>query len=231
MSFERFNLDPKIMSGVRALGYTVPTPIQLDSIPPIMEGNDVSMQTQVNALRRGADIVCACPGRLLDHVRRGTINLSKVEVLVLDEADHMFDMGFLPDIRAILKHLPAGRQTLLFSATMPAEINTLARDILHAPIRVQIGHTAPAETVSHTFYPVEMTSKNALLQNILDTTETGLVLVFTRTKQRSKRVAQHLIVRSVEHYLPLYAERVKWTDRTVLAGTNTGENSPRSQPS
>jgi ATP-dependent RNA helicase RhlE len=259
MSFERFNLDPKIMSGVRALGYTVPTPIQLDSIPPIMEGNDVmglaqtgtgktaafvlpilqrllpgprgrvralviaptrelteqtnkaigqlgrktglgcvsvyggvSMQTQVNALRRGADIVCACPGRLLDHVRRGTINLSKVEVLVLDEADHMFDMGFLPDIRTILKHLPAGRQTLLFSATMPAEINTLARDILHTPIRVQIGHTAPAETVSHTFYPVEMTSKNALLQNILDTTETGLVLVFTRTKQRSKRVAQHL---------------------------------------
>jgi len=80
----------------------------------------------------------------------------------------------------------------LFSATMPAEINTLARDILHAPVRVQIGHTAPAETVSHTFYPVEMTSKTALLQTILDTTETGLVLVFTRTKQRSKRVAQHL---------------------------------------
>jgi len=152
----------------------------------------VGMQPQFEALRRGVDIVAACPGRLLDHVRRKTIDLSRVEVLVLDEADQMFDMGFLPDIRKIVKHLPRTRQNLLFSATMPPDIRSLADEILHDPVRVKIGHTAPVASVAHTFYPVATRSKDALLKKILDTTSTSAVLVFTRTKRRSKNLARLL---------------------------------------
>jgi len=152
----------------------------------------VGMQPQVDALRRGVDIVAACPGRLLDHLRRKTIDLSRVEVLVLDEADQMFDMGFLPEIRKIVKHLPRARQNLLFSATMPSDIKTLADEILRDPVRVQIGYTAPAASVTHTFYPVATRSKDELLRKILDTTRTSAVLVFTRTKRRSKNLARQL---------------------------------------
>jgi ATP-dependent RNA helicase RhlE len=260
MNFEIFKLDSKITAGVQAMGYTSPTPVQLEAIPPILEGNDLmglaqtgtgktaafvlpilqrllespgrssvrvliisptrelteqthqaigrlgkktkfrsasiyggmSMQPQISTLGRGVDIVSACPGRLLDHINRGTINLSDIEVLVLDEADQMFEMGFLQDIKKIIKHLPKSRQTLLFSATMPDDIRALAREILHDPVTVQIGHTDPLPTVSHTFYPIETSSKTALLKNILENTETGPVLVFTRTKRRSKTVAQQL---------------------------------------
>src|SRR5699024_5492682 len=107
----------------------------------------VSINPQISRLRRGTDIVIACPGRLLDHINQGTIDLRALEVLVLDEADHMFDMGFLPDIRRILAKLPRARQTLLFSATMPEDIRRLAREILDEPVTVEIAHTAPAETV------------------------------------------------------------------------------------
>ena len=115
----------------------------------------VNMSPQIQKLRGKAEIVVACPGRLLDHIRQKTVNLSHIEVLVLDEADRMFDMGFLPDIRKILKHLPAHRQTLLFSATMPDDIKHLAHDILRNPVTVQINHTMPLTTVSHALYPVE----------------------------------------------------------------------------
>ena len=152
----------------------------------------VSIQNQITKLRSRVDIVSACPGRLLDHIGRGTIDLSGVEVLVLDEADHMFDMGFLPEVRKIVKHLPAHRQTLLFSATMPKEIRSLADDLLCRPMHVEIGHTAPAMTVSHTFYPVQMDQKTALLKDILEKTETSSVLVFTRTKSRAKNLAEQL---------------------------------------
>ena len=114
----------------------------------------VSKARQMTALRRGAEIVVACPGRLLDLLGDGNIDLSHVEVLVLDEADRMCDMGFLPDIRRILKALPAQRQTLFFSATMPDDIRKLADQILDNPATVQIGVIAPAETVSHALYPV-----------------------------------------------------------------------------
>ena len=152
----------------------------------------VSINTQIQKLKRGAEIVVACPGRLLDHLNRGTIDLARVEVLVIDEADHMFDMGFLPDIRRILKHLPAQRQTLLFSATMPKEIHRLAKDILTDPIIIKAGETAPADTVSHAHYPVAQHLKTAFLLKLLGHINSKSVLVFTRTKHRAKRLGEQL---------------------------------------
>lgn len=152
----------------------------------------VAMSPQVQKLRAGVEIVVACPGRLLDHINHGTINLSGVEVLVLDEADRMFDMGFLPDIRKIIKYVPARRQTLLFSATMPDDIRRLAQDILISPVTVQVNPAKPANTVTHALYPVEGHLKTALLLELLRNTDTESVLVFTRTKHRAKRVGQQL---------------------------------------
>lgn len=259
MSFETFNLNPSIMAGVRALGYSTPTPIQLEAIPPIMQGRDViglaqtgtgktaafalpilqrliqgprgrvraliisptrelaeqtcdainslgkktdlrsipiyggvSMEQQTRGLRGGVEIVAACPGRLLDHLWKGTIDLSELEVLVIDEADRMFDMGFLPSIRGILQCILHQRQTLLFSATMPNDIRRLVKEILHDPVTVQIGHAAPAATVSHALYPVKQHLKTALLKELLSKTKMESVLVFTRTKRRAERVAQQL---------------------------------------
>jgi ATP-dependent RNA helicase RhlE len=153
----------------------------------------VSIEPQIRRLRAGVEIVVACPGRLLDLLGRRAIDLSHVEVLVLDEADRMFDMGFLPDIRRILQQVPAERQTLLFSATMPDDIRQLATDILRQPVTVQIGHLAPVETVSHALYPVPQHLKTALLIALLRATDTESVLVFTRTKHRAKRVAEQLV--------------------------------------
>jgi len=152
----------------------------------------VSKQNQVAALRRGAQIVVACPGRLLDHIADGVLDLSQVAMLVLDEADRMCDMGFLPDIRRILLHLPPQRQTLFFSATMPAEIRRLAHGILNNPVPVQVGTTAPIETVSHALYPVSDGLKPRLLLALLQQTPAGRVLVFTRTKRRACNLAASL---------------------------------------
>lgn len=152
----------------------------------------VGKGAQLDALKRGTEVVIACPGRLLDHIREGNIDLSRVEVLVLDEADRMCDMGFLPDIRRILRHLPAKRQTLFFSATMPDDIRSLAGDILHNPTTVQIGMIAPAKTVSHALYPIPYKQKTDLLLAMLEQVATGRVLVFTRTKYRARNLAQKL---------------------------------------
>ncbi|MBN1954410.1 MAG: DEAD/DEAH box helicase [Anaerolineae bacterium] len=152
----------------------------------------VSKSGQVAALRRGAEIVVACPGRLLDLLGDRAIDLSHVEVLVLDEADRMCDMGFLPDIRRILKVLPTQRQTLFFSATMPQDIRRLADQILDNPVTVQVGALAPVETVSHALYPVSHSLKKGLLMALLQQTATGRVLVFTRTKHRAKNLARDL---------------------------------------
>ncbi|WP_347273717.1 DEAD/DEAH box helicase [Candidatus Kuenenia sp.] len=153
----------------------------------------VSITQQINRLRSGVEIVVACPGRLLDHMKQRTIDLSKVEVLVLDEADHMFDMGFLPDIRKIIKCLSHKRQTLLFSATMPDEIRKLAQEALTKPVTVQLGKTAPASTVKHALYPVKQHLKIPLLLKILQHTDTQSVLIFTRTKYRAKSLGDRLI--------------------------------------
>lgn len=152
----------------------------------------VSVQPQIQKLRAGVDIVVACPGRLLDHLGQKTIDLSCLEVLVLDEADRMLDMGFLPDIRRIIKQVPPRRQTLMFSATMPDDIRKLTGEVLQDPITVKVGHTAPANTVSHALYPVEQHLKTALLMEILKQTDTESILIFTRTKYRAKRIGQQL---------------------------------------
>lgn len=152
----------------------------------------VSKGPQIAALRRGVPILVACPGRLLDHAGEGDVDLSRVEVLVLDEADRMCDMGFLPDIRRILRQLPARRQTLFFSATMPADIRTLAASILHDPVTVQIGRAAPVETVSHALFPTPWNRKTEALLALLEQTATGRVLVFTRTKRRARTLSQRL---------------------------------------
>lgn len=259
MDFKEFNLHPQIQAGVEALGYVTPTPIQLQAIPPVMDGQDVmglaqtgtgktaafglpmlhrlmqgergrvralvvaptrelaeqindalnemgkqtrlksvtvyggvNINTQIKKLKEGVEIIVACPGRLLDHISQGTVDLSKVEMLVLDEADQMFDMGFLPDVKRILKVLPHARQTLMFSATMPDDIRKLAHDILKKPVTVQVDRTAPAATVSHALYPVSQHLKTPLLFELLKHTDTESVLIFTRTKHRAKRVGEQL---------------------------------------
>ena len=157
---------------------------------PIYGG--VGKGPQLKALRSGVEVIVACPGRLLDHINEGSVNLSAVEVLVLDEADRMCDMGFLPDIRRILKHLPRERQTLFFSATMPSDIRTLANEILRNPATVQVDMIAPAKTVSHALYPVASTSKKDMLFTMLKRLETDQVLIFTRTKRRARFLASDL---------------------------------------
>jgi ATP-dependent RNA helicase RhlE len=147
---------------------------------------------QVKKLRRGVDIVVACPGRLLDHINQGSVNLSAVEMLVLDEADRMLDMGFLPDIRRIVTHVPNKRQTLLFSATMPDDIRKLTRHLMKEPVTAQVDPSMPAKTVSHALYPVEEHLKTPFLLKLLRNIESESVLVFTRTKQRAKRVTDKL---------------------------------------
>ena len=149
----------------------------------------MSMNTQIRQLREGVDVVVACPGRLCDHLRRRTIDLSKVEILVLDEADMLLDMGFFPSVRDILKHLPQQRQSLLFSATMPKEVSKLADDVLNNPTRVEIDSSKPVTTVSHALYPIGEQKKGALLIALLQSLTSGSVLIFTRTKHRAKNLA------------------------------------------
>ena len=259
MNFDSFDLYPQIVAGVQALGYSTPTPIQRQAIPPALKGQDVlglaqtgtgktaafvlpilqrlvkrprgrigalviaptrelsdqisktfealgrqtrlrslpiyggvSIAPQVRDLRSGVEIIVACPGRLLDHIRQGTIRFPNLEILVLDEADRMLDMGFLPDIREIIKHVPTVRQTLMFAATMPDDIRGLTRDVLRAPVTVQVDPSAPAATVAHALYPVASHLKTDLLLQLLRYTETASILIFTRTKHRAQRLGKQL---------------------------------------
>jgi ATP-dependent RNA helicase RhlE len=147
---------------------------------------------QIKALRSGTEIIVACPGRLLDLTNEGYVDYSNIEVFVLDEADRLFDMGFLPDIKRIMKRLPSERQTLLFSATMPDDVKELANQYLHNPATVQVGMIAPARTVSHALYPLTQTMKKPLLLHMLETMAVGRVLIFTRTKYRARNLARDL---------------------------------------
>ncbi|CAN5511743.1 DEAD/DEAH box helicase [soil metagenome] len=153
----------------------------------------VGMGPQLQAFQRGVDIVSATPGRLLDHMNRGSLDLSKVEILVLDEADRMFDMGFINDIRKIIKAIPTRRQTLLFSATFPPAIQQLAASVQQNPESVEIGtHTNAATSVTQYIYPVAQTQKMDLLLHLLKTEDIENVLVFSRTKHRANRITKKL---------------------------------------
>ena len=260
MSFSSFNLHPNLLRGVAGLGFTVPTPIQRDAIPPALDGRDVlacamtgsgktaafalpilnrlmgqkrgvtralvlaptrelaaqivehfndlgrhteiraaaiyggvGMGPQERALRTGVDVIVACPGRLLDHFRQPYARLAGLEILVLDEADRMLDMGFLPDIRRVLKHLPPVSQTLFFSATLPPPIRELSRQMLRNPAALNVERpSAPATGVAQAVYPVRQDVKSALLVELLRGDGIKSAIVFTRTKHRANRLAQYL---------------------------------------
>jgi len=289
LNFDQFNLDPRIMEGVRAAGYAVPTPIQSAAIPPALAGHDligtaqtgtgktaafvlpilqrllngprrraralivtptrelaeqindtiralgqgtglrcatiyggVPMAPQERALREGVEILVACPGRLLDHIDQGNAKLDGLEVLVLDEADRMFDMGFLPAVRRILSHVPARRQTMLFSATFPAEIEQLAAQALRNPKRVAVGISRPATTVSHALYPVAQHLKTGLTLELLKRTDAHSVLIFTRTKHRASRLA-HQLERAGYRVTALHSNRSQNQRQAALDGFRAGK--------
>ena len=153
----------------------------------------VSINPQISKLRRGVDIVIATPGRLLDHMERGTIRLDQVETLVLDEADRMLDMGFIRDIRKVLNAIPSGRQSLLFSATFSKDIKQLANELLNAPMEIQVARqNTTAEQISQVVHPVDRNRKRELLSHMIGAGNWRQVLVFTRTKHLANRLAKQL---------------------------------------
>jgi ATP-dependent RNA helicase RhlE len=291
MAFSTFGFDADLLRGVRELGFTRPTPIQKEAMPPALAGRDVlacamtgtgktaafvlptlqrlkgkprgttralvltptrelaaqieehldalaihtplsgaavfggvGMGPQEHAFRRGVDVVVATPGRLLDHLRRPYARLGGLEILILDEADRMLDMGFLPDIRRILRHLPAKRQTLFFSATMPGPIATLAGEMLRDPVTIDVGRpSAPATGITHAAYPVAAELKSALLVALLKSGEMRNVLVFTRTKHRANRLADYLL-RSGVRVARIHGNRSQSQRADALAGFKAGRH-------
>jgi ATP-dependent RNA helicase RhlE len=289
MPFTSFDLHPDILKGVRELGFTRPTPIQTDALPPALAGRDllasaetgsgktavfvlailqrllpkprratralvitptrelaaqieehvrqlavhtpiqtasvfggVAMGPQEHAFRAGVDVLVATPGRLLDHFRYGYARLGSLEVLVLDEADRMLDMGFLPDVRRILKHLPAHRQTLFFSATMPPPIAALAREILRNPVSVNIERRpAPAVGITQAVYPVTGNLKTPLLVELLCRGDLENALVFTRTKHRANRLYEALAKRGISCER-IHGNRSQPQRTQALAGFKSG---------
>ncbi len=266
MPFRSLKLHPSLLEGVKELGFTQPTPIQADAIPPAMAGKDllacamtgsgktaafllpilhhligkprgttralvltptrelaaqvqqelsdlavhtpitgaaiyggVGMGPQEHAFRAGVDVIVATPGRLLDHLRNPYARLDRIEFLVLDEADRMLDMGFLPDIRRVLARLPKKRQTLFFSATMPPPIAQLTREMLHQPTTINIARTSVTATgITQAVYPVAQELKSSLLLALLERGLMKEALVFTRTKHRANRLWEFLTKRGVE---------------------------------
>jgi len=180
---------------------------------------------QKETLLKGCDVVAATPGRLLDHIEQKTINLSKLEILVLDEVDRMLDMGFLPDVRRIVEKCPKERQTLLFSATVPEEIGRLASWCLRDPEKIEIGaRRSPAETVSHALYPVAATQKFDLLLALLERTDFESVLIFSRTKEGADRIARKL--KTEKHSVAvLHSNRTQQERIDALEGFKAGRYS------
>jgi ATP-dependent RNA helicase RhlE len=290
VSFAALGLSEKMLEGVRAMGYTEPTPIQLRAIPLVLSGKDVigSAQTgtgktaafalpilsklgahnpvgpralileptrelaaqvetairdysrftalkttvvfggvgygkQTDELKAGADIVAATPGRLLDHLEQGTLKLDKVEFLVLDEADRMLDMGFLPDVRRIVEQCPRKRHTALFSATIPPQIETLIQWAMHSPETIEIGaRRSPAENVKHVIYPVSDTQKTDLLLALLESVNYDSVIIFCRTKHGADRVATTL-KRANHAVAVLHSNRTQREREQALEGFREGK--------
>lgn len=158
----------------------------------------VNQKKQVDGLRRGVDVIIATPGRLLDLMGQGHVNLKCIEMLVLDEADRMLDMGFVHDVRKIMAAMPAERQSLLFSATMPKEVSRLSNDILTSPVRIEIApQSTPIERIEQSVHHLPTSEKNALLADILKNSELKRVIVFSRTKHRANRIADYLEKRGI----------------------------------
>lgn len=181
----------------------------------------VNATPQIEALRKGVEILVACPGRLLDHIQHNRVNLSGLEILVLDESDRMLDMGFLPDVRRILKHVPDHRQTLLFGATLPPEIEQLAARTLKSPQRIAIGLCCPAHTVSHALFPVAHHLKTRLLMKMLKQKATDSVLIFTRTKHRAERLARQIGQKRFK-VTSLHSNRTQKQRQSALNGFRIG---------
>jgi ATP-dependent RNA helicase RhlE len=181
----------------------------------------VGANPQVTALRNGAEIIIACPGRLLDLISQGHAKMANIEVLVLDEADRMFDMGFLPDVRRIVKAVPAQRQTMMFSATFPPDVELLAQLALKQPQKIAMGISRPAYTVTHALYPVPPHLKSQLLIELLKRTDTDSVLIFTRTKYRAQKVSQQ-ILRAGFKVTSLHGDRTQGQRQSALKGFKDG---------
>jgi ATP-dependent RNA helicase RhlE len=291
MPFSSFPLHADLLKGVKELGFTRPTPIQEQAIPPAAEGRDilacamtgsgktaafllpilhrlmgkprgttrvliltptrelaaqihqhleqlavhtpmtgaavfggVGMGPQEHALRSGVDVIVATPGRLLDHLRHPYARLTRLEILVLDEADRMLDMGFLPDIRRILAQIPKKRQTLFFSATMPREIVGLSREMLHDPVRIDLERkSAPAVGITQAVYPVARELKSALLVELLKRDIVAEAIVFTRTKHRANRLADYLERHGVST-ARIHGNRSQSQRTLALAGFKAGKH-------
>ncbi|MEK7706489.1 MAG: DEAD/DEAH box helicase [Verrucomicrobiota bacterium] len=177
---------------------------------------------QNDELRAGADVVVATPGRLLDHLEQGTLRLDKVQFLVLDEADRMLDMGFLPDVKRIVERCPRQRHTSLFSATIPPQIETLIQWAMHNPETIEIGaRRTPAETVKHVIYPVSDSQKTDLLLELLKRVNFNSVLIFCRTKHGADRVA-HLLKRANHAVAVLHSNRTQREREEALRGFRDG---------
>jgi ATP-dependent RNA helicase RhlE len=177
---------------------------------------------QMDSLRVGTDIVVATPGRLLDHLERGTVRLDKIQFLVLDEADRMLDMGFLPDVRRILDRCPRQRHTALFSATIPPQIETLIKWAMNNPETIEIGaRRSPAETVKHVIYPVADSQKTDLLLKLLDFVHYDSVIVFCRTKHGADRIA-HTLKRANHAVCVLHSNRTQREREQALRGFRDG---------
>ncbi len=177
---------------------------------------------QTDELRAGADIVAATPGRLLDHLEQGTLKLDKVEFLVLDEADRMLDMGFLPDVRRLVEKCPRRRHTSLFSATIPPQIETLIQWAMHSPETIEIGaRRTPAETVKHVIYPVSDMQKTDLLLELLKRVNYDSVIIFCRTKHGADRVA-HTLKRANHAVCVLHSNRTQKEREQALQGFREG---------
>jgi len=187
----------------------------------VIAGGD-SMHRQLIGLRRGAQVLVACPGRLIDHLERATVNLSQIHTLVIDEADRMLDMGFLPQLRRIVASLPRERHTMMFSATFPTPVQRIARDFLKEPEKITIGQTsAPPVTIRQRVCPVTTESKGKLLLELLRTDEIESAIVFTRTKIRADQIARFLARHNVKA-VAIHGDRSQTQRNFALAAFKAG---------